>query len=62
MEIIEIEDSHERYGICPYCGHKINFAGPGYMGAFECECGKWYSLFGQELKPPEDWDPWEEDY
>ena len=48
--------SHERYGICPYCGHKINFCGSGYMGAFECACGQWYNMFGQELNPPEDWE------
>ena len=48
--------SRERYGICPYCGHKISFCGSGYMGAYECTCGQWYNLFGQELLPPEDWD------
>ena len=31
-----------------------------FMGACECEkCGRWYNLFGQELKKPE---YWEEDY
>lgn len=56
---------HNRYGICPYCGHKINFCGSGYMGAFDCECGKWYNRFGQELVPPEDWyddDDWDDLY
>ena len=47
---------HDRYGICPYCGHKINFYGSGYMGAFECACGQWYNMSGQELNPPEDWE------
>ena len=32
------------------------------MGAFECACGQWYNMFGQELNPPEDWEePLEED-
>lgn len=27
-----------------------------YMGAFQCKrCGQWYNLFGQELKPVEEW-------
>lgn len=53
--------SHERYGICPHCGRRIDFCGSGYMGAFECACGQWYNMFGQELLPPEDWaEPWEE--
>jgi hypothetical protein len=31
----------------------------GYLGAVMCECGRWYNLFGQELKDPK---YWEEDY
>lgn len=62
MEIIEEE--HNRYGICPCCSYKINLCGEGYLGAFECDCGKWYNRFGQALKPPEDWeedhDPFED--
>ena len=50
-----IEEEHNRYGICPRCGYKINLCGPGYFGAFECDCGKWYNRFGQELKPPKYW-------
>lgn len=55
MEIIEEETGRERYGICPRCGHKINFCGAGYMGTFECDCGQWYNIFGQAMKPPEEW-------
>lgn len=34
-----------------------------YYGACQCECGRWYNLFGQELLPPEQWedDPSESD-
>ena len=27
-----------------------------YSGAVRCECGKWYNLFGQELRDPEYWE------
>ena len=30
-----------------------------HAGAVMCECGKWYNLFGQELRDPK---YWEEDY
>ena len=30
-----------------------------YAGAVRCECGRWYNLFGQELRDPK---YWEEDY
>ena len=53
--------SRSRYGICPFCGSKVYFDGSGYFGAFECECGKWYNRFGQELKNPKSWD-WDDDY
>ena len=45
-----------RYGICPHCGRRVNLEGSGYMGAFDCECGKWYNAFGQELLPPDQWE------
>lgn len=51
-----------RYGICPQCSRRIYLGGSGwasYMGTAECECGQWYTVFGQAIKPPEDW---EEDY
>ena len=54
--------THNRYGICPRCGRHVWLGGNGfapYMGMTECECGQWYNVFGQALKPPEDW---EEDY
>ena len=53
--------SHNSYGICPKCGRRIYFYGDGYFGAFECECGKWYNRFGQELKNPKSWD-WDDDH
>ena len=55
--------SRSHYGICPCCGRKVYLNGEGYFGAFECECGQWYNVFGQALKPPEDWedyDPFED--
>lgn len=27
-----------------------------HAGAVRCECGKWYNLFGQELRDPEYWE------
>lgn len=51
-----------RYGICPICGRRVYLGGCGwasYMGIAECECGQWYNVFGEMIKPPEDW---EEDY
>ena len=55
--------SRVRYGVCPRCGHRVYFGGSGwtsYMGTAECECGHWYTTFGQAIKPPED-DAWEEE-
>lgn len=57
---------HSRYGICPGCGHKVYLNGSGYFGAFDCDCGRWYNRFGQEIKPPKYWfedrdDDWYED-
>jgi hypothetical protein len=40
------------------CGAEV-VLDSGYMGAVQCECGKWYNLFGQELRDPK---YWEEDY
>lgn len=59
MDIIEEEVSHKRYGVCPYCGSRVYLGGPGYtpyMGVVQCNCGQWYNIFGQALKPPEDWE------
>ena len=39
-----------------HCGSKVTLENQ-YQGACECpECGRWYNLFGQELKPPKCWD------
>jgi hypothetical protein len=27
-----------------------------YAGAAQCECGRWYNLFGQELRDPKYWE------
>lgn len=40
------------------CGREIVLES-NYYGAVRCECGRWYNLFGQELKDPKHW---EEDY
>ena len=40
------------------CGREV-ILDADYMGAVQCECGRWYNLFGQELKDPQ---YWEEDY
>ena len=53
--VVEVID-WERYGICPCCGCKVYFYGSGYMGAYKCACGHWYNVFGQALKPPDDWE------
>lgn len=40
------------------CGREV-ILDADYMGAVQCECGRWYNLFGQELRDPK---YWEEDY
>lgn len=45
------------HGVCE-CGKRV-YLYDQYMGACECECGRWYNLFGQELLPPTGW---EDDY
>ena len=37
------------------CGRDV-ILDAGYMGAVQCECGRWYNLFGQELKDPRYWE------
>lgn len=44
-------------GLCK-CGQEVVLDGD-YQGAVSCECGRWYNLFGQELRDPAHW---EEDY
>ena len=49
---------HSRYGICPSCGHRVYFGGSGWashIGVGECDCERWYNIFGEEILPPEDW-------
>lgn len=42
-------------GICD-CGAEVEMVDQ-YFGAFQCDrCGKWYNLFGQELKDPSKWE------
>ena len=50
------------HGICS-CGREIDLYDE-YYGACQCDCGKWYNLFGQELLAPQYWecDPSEEEY
>lgn len=47
------------HGTCS-CGREV-YLWDQYQGACECECGKWYNLFGQELNPPEYWED-DDDY
>lgn len=49
------------HGTC-ICGREVTLYDQ-YYGACECECGRWYNLFGQELVAPEYWqdDPSESD-
>ena len=50
------------HGTC-VCGREVELWDE-YYGACQCECGRWYNLFGQELLPPDQWeiDPSEDDY
>ena len=41
-------------GICS-CGREVTLE-CDHAGAVRCECGKWYNLFGQELRDPEYWE------
>lgn len=42
------------HGTCS-CGREV-YLYDEYYGSCQCECGKWYNLFGQELLPPEQWE------
>ena len=44
-------------GLCT-CGREVELASD-YTGAVQCECGRWYNVFGQELRDPK---YWEEEY
>lgn len=37
------------------CGNEV-VLDSDYMGAVQCECGRWYNLFGQSLKDPKYWE------
>ena len=54
--IIAREQSHTQYavGICDHCGQELIIRDE-YYGACQCDCGQWYSMNGQELLPPEQW-------
>ena len=41
-------------GLCS-CGKEV-VLDSGYQGAVRCECGRWYNLFGQELRDPKYWE------
>ena len=41
-------------GVCS-CGKEV-VLDCDHAGAVRCECGKWYNLFGQELRDPEYWE------
>lgn len=48
-------------GVCD-CGHRIELYDQ-YLGACECpHCGRWYNLFGQSLKNPDEWEEVVDDY
>ena len=53
-----IKDEHTymnpAVGLCS-CGKEVILDG-GHQGAVQCECGKWYNLFGQELRDPKYWE------
>lgn len=45
----------DAHGTC-HCGNEV-YLRDEYCGACQCDqCGQWYNLFGQELRPPEDWE------
>ena len=37
------------------CGAEV-YLESQYLGAVQCECGKWYNVFGQELREPKYWE------
>ena len=50
------------YGTC-HCGERVELVNE-YRGACQCpNCGQWYNLSGQELKPVDEWEEdLDEDY
>ena len=41
-------------GLCS-CGKEVILE-CDHSGAVQCDCGKWYNLFGQELRDPKYWE------
>lgn len=37
------------------CGSEV-VLDSDYMGAVQCECGRWYNIFGQSLRDPKYWE------
>lgn len=37
------------------CGREV-ILDADFMGAVQCDCGRWYNLFGQELRDPKYWE------
>ena len=61
-----IKDRYEHTYINPAvgkcsCGREV-ILDSDYAGAVRCECGKWYNVYGQELRDPKYWEEDEEDY
>lgn len=55
-EVIQQTDRYHEphFGKCE-CGEKFSLWNE-YMGARQCpKCGRWYNLFGQELRSPNEW-------
>lgn len=63
-EVIRFENRYiePARGTCS-CGREVELWDQ-YYGSCQCDCGKWYNLFGQELVAPEYWetDPADEEY
>lgn len=61
LQIHEWRCHDDAHGTCS-CGREVLLFDQ-YYGTCECECGKWYNMFGQEVLPPEYWenDPSEEE-
>lgn len=56
-EIVEYKYTvkDDAHGTC-HCGNEV-YLHDMYYGACQCDqCGQWYNLSGQELRPPEDWE------
>ena len=47
-------------GLCS-CGKEV-VLDSDYQGAVRCDCGRWYNLFGQELRDPKYWEEDDDDY